>query len=95
VYLLNLNHKWFHLGLSLGLGYHTLKNIHYNVDGDHMTNMLQKWLRGVDLETTTEGVRGALSWRALALALDSPLVREGQVACKIKKEHNISAQQKL
>ena len=87
----SLNHKWFHLGLSLGLSYSTLKSIeashHYDI-GDHMTDMLQKWLEGVDEDTAKE-FRGPSSWRSLALALDCPLVREHQVALNIKSEHEI------
>ena len=80
-----LKRKWFHLGLSLGLCYHTLKNIeasHHDDVGDHMIDMLRKWLKGVDLETT-KGVRGQPSWRSLAQALDCPLVREGHVARQV------------
>ena len=88
-----LNHKWFHLGLSLGLHYSTLKNIetsHYQDVGDHMTDMLAKWLNGVDLETTIDkGVSGPRSWRSLALALDCPLVRERTAALKIQEQHQI------
>ena len=88
-YVHDLEHKWFHLGLSLGLRYPTLKNIeasHHQDIGDRMTDMLVKWLNGVDLETT-KGVSGPRSWRSLALALDCPLVRERTVADKIQREH--------
>ena len=85
----DLEHKWFHLGLSLGLRYPTLKIIeashHANV-GDHMTDMLAKWLNGVDPETT-RGVSGPRSWRSLASALDCPLVRERTAALEIQREH--------
>ena len=81
-YVLDVSHKWFHLGLSLGLRYPTLKNIeashsHEGVEG-HMTSVLQRWLRGVSIENTAASgcTRGVPSWRALALALDSPLVKE-------------------
>ena len=90
-YVQDLSHKWFHLGLSLGLRYPTLKNIeasHHHDVGDHMTNMLLKWLKGVDLETTRK-VRGPPSWKSLALALKCPLVREFQVAKRIQREHQI------
>ena len=94
-YVHDVNHKWFHLGLSLGLRYPTLKNIeashsHQGVEG-HMTNVLQRWLRGVAIENTVIAssgcTRGFPSWRALALALDSPLVKERQAACKIQSDH--------
>jgi hypothetical protein len=88
-YVQDLSHKWFHLGLSLGLRYPTLKNIgasHHHDVGDHMTDMLLKWLRGAD---RTERVRGPPSWRSLALALNCPLVRESQVARNIQGNHTI------
>jgi hypothetical protein len=90
-YVHDLSYKWFHLGLSLGLRYHTLKNIeasHHDV-GERMTDMLLKWLRGAGLETT-KGVRDPPSWRSLAKALDSSLVNVHHVACKIMKEHTVS-----
>ena len=83
----DLNHKWFHLGLSLGLRYPTLKSIeasHHHDVGDHMTDMLHKWLKGIGQKT-----RGPPSWRSLAHALDCPLVREHVVARKIKQEYQI------
>jgi hypothetical protein len=92
VYLTVLNSKWFHIGLSLGLCYSTLKNIeasHHHDVGDHMTNTLKKWLKGVDLETTKR-LRGPPSWRSLAQALDSPLVRGRQVSRKIQREHQMT-----
>jgi hypothetical protein len=91
-YVHDLSYKWFHLGLSLGLHYHTLKNIeasHHHDVGEHMTDMLLKWLRGTGLETT-EGVKYPPSWRSLARALGSPLVNMHHMACKIMKEHPIS-----
>lgn len=92
-YVLSLNRKWFHLGLSLGLSYSTLKNLgaspnSYDV-GDLMTSMLQKWLKGVDLNTTR--VRGPPSWRSLALALNCPLVGESQVARDVQRDHQNSS----
>ena len=75
----DLNHKWFHLGLSLGLRYPTLKNIeasHHHDVGDHMTDIIKSWLDG-------KGVRGPPSLRSLAQALDCPLVREYAVARKV------------
>ena len=90
-YVQDLSHKWFHLGLSLGLRYPTLKNIeasHHHDVGDHMTDTLLKWLRGADQEATG-GVRGPPSWRSLALALDCPLVKESQVARKIQRNHTM------
>lgn len=81
----DLNHKWFHLGISLGMRYHILKNIeassHHNDVRNHMTNMLQEWLKHVG---------GPPSWRALALALESPLVKERPVARKVLREHQIT-----
>ena len=82
-------HKWFHLGLSLGLHYSTLKDIeasHFLGVENHMTNVLQKWLNEIDRVSE----RGPPSWRSLALALDCPLVREHQVARSIQDEHQIS-----
>ena len=84
-YVGDLNHKWFHLGLSLGLRYSTLKNIeasHHHDVGDHMTDNIKSWLDG-------KGVRGPPSWRSLALALDCPLVRGRQVAHRIEREHKL------
>jgi hypothetical protein len=88
-YVHDLNRKWFHLGLALGLRYPTLKNIEatYQSDvGDYMMNMLLKWLKGIDRETT-ERLRGPPSWKSLAQALDCPLVSENQVARKIEMNH--------
>ena len=81
--------KWFHLGLSLELQYSTLKNIEFYCrqhEENYMTNMLQKWLNGVDCVSE----RGPPSWRSLALALDCPLVREHQVARSIRDDHQVS-----
>ena len=91
MYVHDLEHKWFHLGLSLGLRYPTLRKIeasHHQDVGDYMTDILVKWLNGVDLETT-KGVSGPRSWRSLSLALDCPLVRERTVANKIQRENQI------
>lgn len=96
-YMHDLNHKWFHLGLSLGLRYPTLKNIeaspHHCDIGDYMKDTLLKWLEGVDLETTM-AVRGPHSWRSLALALDCPLVKESKLACRMQNitAHNSTPQ---
>ena len=83
-YVHGFSDKWFHLGLSLGLQYHTLKHIEasgHNADvGDHMMSMLQEWLNGA----------GSLpNWGSLAVALESPLVREGEAAQKIRSEHQL------
>ena len=85
----DLNHKWFPLGLSLGLRYSTLKKIeasplHYDV-GDHMTDMVLKWLKDSITEVPP-------SWQSLAQALNSPLVKENQLARKIQKDHSTSNQ---
>ena len=88
-YVHTLKHKWFHLGLSLGLHYSTLKCIeashHLGID-NHITNVLHKWLNEVDCVSE----RGPPCWRSLALALDCPLVCECQVARSIRDEHQIS-----
>ena len=84
-YVHDLSRKWFHLGLSLGLRYPTLKNIeasHHHDVGDHMTDIIKSWLDG-------KGVRGPPSWKSLAQALNCPLVRENQLAQKIRAEHCI------
>ena len=75
-YVNSLTHKWFHLGLSLRLSYATLKGIGHDIQRDHMTVMIQKWL----------GVTGERkpTWRYLALALHCPLVKEKDVAYQIE-----------
>ena len=87
-YIHTLMYKWFHLGLSLGLHYSTLKCIEasHHLGVENQINVLQKWLNEVDYVSE----RGPPSWRSLALALDCPLVREHQVACSIQDERQIS-----
>ena len=88
VYTSTLNHKWFHLGLSLGLSYSTLKCIeashHYDV-GSHMTDVLLQWLRNVD-HVLIESAKPP-SWGALVLALESNLVRERPTAQRVLRDH--------
>jgi hypothetical protein len=84
-YVRDSYHKWFHLGLSLGIRYATLKEIectpgHHQLE-DYALDMLQKWLRSAHLET------GPPSCRSLAQALDCPLVREHKQAQKIQYDH--------
>ena len=79
-YVLDLKRKWFHLGLSLGLHYFTLKDIEASNVEDHMTKMLAYWL-------DNKGVKGSPSWMSLAQALSSPLVKGSKEAHKILTEH--------
>ena len=53
-----------------------------------MTDVLREWLKGVD-QHETGGASGPPSWRALALALDSPLVKARPIAGTIKREHRV------
>ena len=76
-----LTTKWFHLGLALGLSYNTLSVIEFDHPGDSrmcLQQMLIAWLKKKDMEVGSQP-----SWRALASALSSPLVRRDEIATMI------------
>ena len=83
-------HNWFHLGLAVGLLYHTLKLIESDDPKDNracLTETLKAWLRKVDMVSKS----GQPSWRVLAQALSSSLVDESEVANTISTMHSTTA----
>ena len=76
-------YEWLYLGLALGLSYDTLRTIEIECHQDisHCrTEMLKAWLKGMG---------GESSWRQLARALDSPLIRRPEIATMIATEHTL------
>ena len=79
-----LDYKWFHLGLALGVPYHSLKNIESSGEDERgkMWTMLIRWwqdrhARGPEVAT----------WRFLIAALRGPLVSECKVALQLGQHH--------
>ena len=79
-----LDHKWFHLGLALGVPYNSLKNIEsdYGDARSRMWKMLLRWLQ----DRHAHGPEVA-TWRFLIAALRGPLVSEHKVAHQIEQQH--------
>ena len=80
--------SWFHLGLTLGLFYSTLKTIQrMNRENfsECLGDTLVGWLRKID------GVyrEGKPSWRTLARALVHPLVNQRSLAEEIANNYRI------
>lgn len=85
MWLSTLEHKWFYLGLALGVDHSTLEKLEHEHKLDlrsSMRSMLQIWLQNIS--------DCRLVWPALVAALDSTLVQEHLLAEKIRKEHSFS-----
>lgn len=83
-----MGRRWFHLGLALGLSYNRLEATEADNPGEchsALIRVLQAWLKGQD--RVMEKVHPC-SWRALVIALESPLVSKPDVANTIAIFHS-------
>ena len=76
----SVSHKWYNVGLQLGLPSGTLETIKYQYSDAPtcMREMLIHWLKGTDPPPT---------WEALADALESRTVDEAQLAQQLRSKY--------
>ncbi len=72
------SHKWFKIGILLGIPRHVLKQ--YEKEDDPLSAVIDYWLEG-----NAEATAAPISWYSITEALDS--VKEAALADKISKKY--------
>ena len=79
--LFDVNHKWYDIGLRLGVDYGTLESIKHQYPQDMSTSMremLARWLKRIDPLAT---------WETLATVLQSRIIGEATLAQQLKSKY--------
>ena len=74
------SHKWFTIGVQLGIPHHVLKK--FEKEDDPLSAVVNFWLEGNAKES---GV--PITWQSLVAALKDDTVGEGGIADHISKEY--------
>ena len=79
-YLKRIEHKWYDIGLQLGLDPARLEGIRHSglTQGECLVSMLQLWLKGLGAQDPT--------WEGLCRTLEGEVVVEPGTAARIRQE---------
>ena len=84
-YLTQIEHRWYDIGLQLGLDPTRLEGIRVSgqTNGERLVSMIQLWLKSLKA-----------SWRRLCTTLEGPVVQEPATASKIRQDKGENCVQK-
>ncbi len=80
-FLKRIEHKWYDIGLQLGLDPARLEGIRHSgqTQGERLLSMIQLWLKGL-------GADAPPTWESLCRALEGVVVEEAGVAANIRRQ---------
>ena len=79
-----VRHKWWLIGLHLGVDQAELEQITHECSGDHSrccSELFQKWA------TQEVSTSSSFTWKAVIEALDNDVVRESSLARQLESTH--------
>ena len=84
--LITVAHKWFNIGIQLGIDYYTLKGFEQQHKDDLsrcLSEMLHCWLKG--------NGKSCVKWETIVEALRSPSINETGLAEKIFEDNQLQS----